>query len=492
MINRGLIDDVYLTRDLAATGIGVTQASHFNRVYGTPSFNGYYHPGAAWMYFVALIYSFLSLLNHNSNLVFSFLLANTIIVVLYLIVIYQSTQGLFTPIGRQVFILTILIFLLVTPEYVSLPWEPHISAMIVLISYGFAISAAFSKPKSIAAFINCVLSGLSAGFAINLQLTVALPSVFIMLYMHLLLLYNYRSISVVLYYFFFYTLSMCVFFIPTFIDVIFLNHTNFSAYLLYSSSVSAIGHIKLFDSIILLFSYIVTKHIVFFSVSYVMLAWSTKISYLRPNLYFISIVTGSIIIILLPIIFFSFIAPKSYTPLHAASYAQLMFGFLLSLFAVVLFESTNAKFRAGWLIFSLCLFFILLLSYPPQIISNGYGFLYSTNFKTLLTDISNKHSQIAISIQAPSSNVNSSENIRELPWSLAVGLANMLQIADIPYCYWYSNSSEPVQFFDQTMLRFLETRSCGATNYYVKYYIYCNNNKLRISSSDKVYDIYNC
>jgi hypothetical protein len=481
---------MYYIRDYAITSIGSYQASSFSRIYGTPSSTqGYYYPGASWMYFIAFFESLLKIFGLPA-IIPSFLLAQIFFVALSLVLVAIMFHKI--TCDRYISLLSFIVFfdwIIASPRFLSNPWEPHISAVAYLSYVSLFIVSLTTKNVKMG-----FLSGLFGSFSIQ---TYSGTVFAIILSSSVYLYYYITNQREYLKIFFGHLIGAVLMAWPVFLDFILYNGENYHAIRNWSSrqgnleKLDVSGVFKMVKQICFPSKkyYIVLLVIIAISILVCMYRRSTNLKnrlqailrkkYLPIILSFIGIVSGFLT--------YRFMVPKSYPAPHIGTYIYLSFGLFLSSLVILLYSPYRSRFIKA---LALSLSFILLISiliFTPFGLKDWSGVVYSSGLTEAIKEIESKYNRVNIKIEL-SEVVNPDRELYELEllWGYPVGLASVLirkgidyRLMPLPDHVWLK----------MVFPRAIETTVCDSDDESPVVIFYWENQKLFLKTPENRYEL---
>jgi hypothetical protein len=190
--NRDFFDHNFvLTGDFAATSIGAYDAEHLSQFRGQASFNGYYHPGPALMYYRALVDRPARLAGVRNDA--ATVMASQVLLVAGVFAL--AFFGLRAAVGERHEELATLIlavwavFQIEKPAFLASVWEPQVGSLIFFLALIFGAAAITSRKRRW--LLAMVLAG---GVVVQTQMTAALPVVVLYLAVAFFYFSNWRQL----------------------------------------------------------------------------------------------------------------------------------------------------------------------------------------------------------------------------------------------------------------------------------------------------------
>lgn len=483
----------HLTRDYAATSIGAYEAATTGRVYGIPSWNDYYHPGSAWMYMQAVAYLLARpIAGSNLTPVGIALIARLMV---NLIVFVSGWWAIRSAKNISVHLLLIiysivLAWLVASPVYLSSFWEPYIGATIYFLFLMLCISAATGRLWSLLASI--VVGGICIQIQLSFLPVIILTSVIslILFYMQVKLSEWSRGIKIKI------ALLLVIAIVvgswPMWYDLLINSHKNISDMLSYSDRNSNAPRLTIDEAlssadaslkvpgvaIVIAVGVSVMLLITFVMKTRMPNSDKEHCVITLPWVYGVLGFLGSFL-------FYYLLAKKTYAPPHSGAYGYVAAGIIFSGVISMCYSFIMGRMRHAIAITlaampSLALADTALadvngLKLPVYVVT---GIMYSPEMNKAVKEAiflsKQKHVRLGVSAAFSPAGVNASDEVKEIPWAIAVDLANEMKRSGGKYCIVQQPRFE---YASKVMKRFADTGFCGSEGNVMKARIKCENGK---------------
>jgi hypothetical protein len=504
--NYPLFDGVYLGQDPAATSIGAFEAGKFNRLYGTPSWNDYYHPGPIWMYVQAVFDQFYSWIKVDltaAKAAFTAKIAIILISLGYVNFVFKKCFGYL--LGGLVF-MALLVWLVLKPEFLYSIWEPHVGAM-VFIAFIVMLAHATSRLNDVngAHFLG-LGAGLVGVFLFQIQLSFFCGFVILSLafgYFSLSTLSMIRALKVIGCY----VAGAAIGLLPILVDILFRQSANLFAYFEYSRRLAPSGNLS-WNKAMEVFSMNglptiggLTLMLGLLLVSFTSLNKnevrenSCQQGQNDDNIFFKSLLTYSFFGFVSAFVFYWLFAKNGYAPLHSGAYSYTSLGLFFSVLVGIHFLWVKNQRRLFIVLILLLVVLVSVLkSSPPSVSINGIGYFRSLEFGKLIDGIKQSQNPVSISVKfldAKEASVAVGRQ-REMPWSVSIGLANELRRANVNFCYKRIDRGFDTSYADRIMTRFMDTDFCSDEDKKRNFELFCDKGSLNIYSEGTLHKISEC
>lgn len=456
--NRFFFDQaVVITGDYAASSIGAFEAASFGRVYGTPSWNGYYHPGAFLMYYQSIFEAVATLMGYARWHIAIAFASHLLLVNLAILGIVACFRQVF-PKGHEMGPATVAVttvFLAAKPLYLVSLWEPFVGAVIFLTFLSAATCASFGR------FRYLVIAVVLGGLCVQIQLTFLLPVAGTLIASLVLYFVSRpRPLHVVrakeaggL------VAASIIGFWPTLADIVLFGGQNLSYFMDYARATAHLPKLTIVrsielvgenlqvprDALVLVTVLLLTSTTLFFATR-----TSSGHGYHSVHKALKTLGRPALLASLGPILavlFYRYLANASYAPSHASYYVYVSLSVMVATLAVFPCLLLRDRLRhVCWMVAVLTLPVFTLYTLAKH---DGYSHFshgqdpgtvfVSEGFTELLESIqtaSDKgYPKLRVVVDfAPPDKAVSLER-REFPWRLAIGLSDTLRRRGIPYTF---------------------------------------------------------
>jgi hypothetical protein len=481
----------YYIRDYAMSSIGSYQASAFNRIYGIPSLTqGYYYPGASWLYIVAFFETILNIFSLPA-IIPSFLLAQISIVVISFIL--SAFMFYKTAHDKYISLLCFILFVawvIASPKFLSEPWDIHISAVAYLSYVSLFIISLVTKDVKIGFF-----SGLWGSLSVQIYSGTIFAVVFtssVYLYYYIT---NHREYLRI---FAGHIIGAILLAWPVFLDFILYNGANYHAIRNWSSQQRNLEKLDIsaMFNLVKQNCFPSRKHYLIFLI--IIAVGILVCMYRKTNFQNRPLVNSrkkylpiilSLIGILSGFFVYRFIVTKAYPAPHIGAYIYLSFGLFLSSFIGLLYSFYRSKFIK---VLSFCLSFILLICIiisTPFGLKDWGGLVYSPGLTDAVREIESKYNRVNFKIELNEA-VQPDREIYELEllWGYPTGLASVLLRKGVDY--------RMMPLPDNVWLKMvfpwiIETSICDAADENPAVVFYWKDQKLFLETPDNCYELTN-
>ncbi len=456
--------DFILTGDFAATSIGTFDAEHLKQLYGTPSFNGYYHPGPVLMYYRALFDGparVLGLGSVSAALMASHVVLIVLLLGLVLFSLKRTWRGTRDDLAFSVFAVWAL-FVVERPAFLRSFWEPQVGGLLYLCSVLAGAAALGTRRTSWIA-----VTVIAGGLAVQLQLTFSLPVAALYLAVALFYFEDSRRMAKELPWI---LGAAVVAYLPVILDLGLHGGANLGRVRAYAEvsrgrpslpTAEAWRIVErnlgwsspVFAAVLLIIAVTALTGFLEYGNRRSLSAWIGRMTPVAP-------LCGLALVALAgALVFHLFLSDRTYSPPHASAYAYLM-GAVVCGSLVAFLTSTLPRAIATAPAIVLLVTAILVVSFGDGLGEGGSP--YSGFASPALTELRDAAktakaadaryvSQIAIEGRTP--------NEWQYGWRTAVGLTDQLRRAGVPYCL--ADKLNPQQYggYD-VMEKYMKTRRC--------------------------------
>jgi hypothetical protein len=502
MFDHGIV----LTDDYAATNIGVFDALSLRQAYGTPSWNNYYHPGPVIMYWRALFEAVFKVIGIEVANAATTLMAHLALINVVGIGVFAAARRLPGANRQAAFALTSILFAfwLAKPVFINSWWEP---VEATLVFAWFLAAAAVASYGSFAYLLIAVVLG---SICVQLGISHCYP-VFVVL--ALVLAYGFRGffmgsrrqgcIRIVVLW-----IVGMIAAAPFLFDILFGRRELITKYINYSASTSSMERPSfekvlgvLGENLSMPRELLIVLLLCFLGI---LIARARAGIELKPierfwgyRLLLMSMVSAGT-----AFLFYKTASNNSYTPAHVSVFVYSCEALIAGLLICWAARFTGVRFERGLLvaisISPLVVLGLLVVRAGPAAYArpqSAGGIFISPVMHEMMADVRKATREggaktIGVNVVFPLPGYAATDDEREYPWRVAVGLMNMMRRSAVPYCV-PNPPREEYRYGYEIMRLFGKTAQCaddGVQSVTFK----CEGGKLVGETSERRYEIAAC